>query len=379
MADFAAKIFKVTIKEHKNADLIEIAQIKGYQSIVQKEQFQTGDLVAYIPESSIVPEDVIEELGLTGKLAGSQFNRVKAIKLRGVLSQGLIYPIDGNRFNGHTLSEGQNVTSLLGITKYEPPIPSELSGQVWPAYGKTLKFDIEDIKMHPDVFSEDDTVVITEKIHGTFVAFGRNHADKKRTGWRKWLMRIGRNIWPRRYGEEWIVHSKGLGEKGLAFVLGRANNTCVPVQIFHKLRAELERIEREILDPYPTWFICGEIFGPGVQDLHYSQKEKTFAAFDIFVSLGSISEGLFLNHDDFQHVMQQSSINSVPLLGTGPYSESVVENHTNGKTTFDKKGHVREGVVVKTITEKRDPEIGRKMLKSLSAKHLTRKKGTEHN
>ena len=77
------------MKEHPNADALEIAQIEDYMSLVQKGVYHTGDLVVYLPEASVVPQDVIEELGLEGRLAGKTKNRVKAIKLRGVLSQGL--------------------------------------------------------------------------------------------------------------------------------------------------------------------------------------------------------------------------------------------------------------------------------------------------
>ena len=64
----------------------------GIRCVVGKESYADGDLAAYIPEGAICPEWLIAELGLEGKLAGSKKNRVKAVQLRGSLSQGLVYP-----------------------------------------------------------------------------------------------------------------------------------------------------------------------------------------------------------------------------------------------------------------------------------------------
>ena len=93
MATFAATVERLTIEPHHNADALELAVVGNYRAIVRKGQFQTGDLGVYIPEQSLVPDWLIKKLGLEGRLAGKQQNRVKAIKLRGVLSQGLIVPL----------------------------------------------------------------------------------------------------------------------------------------------------------------------------------------------------------------------------------------------------------------------------------------------
>jgi hypothetical protein len=125
------------------------------------DQFESGDLVAYIQEGSLVPEDVLEELGLVGRLAGPEENRVKAVRLRGILSQGLCYPAKDE------WSEGDDVSEELGITKYEPPVPSQMGGEVYSAGShRTIKYDIENFKRYPDVLEEGEEVVFTEKIHG---------------------------------------------------------------------------------------------------------------------------------------------------------------------------------------------------------------------
>ncbi len=170
MADFEAKVYELTIEEHPNADVLEIARVGDYRSIVGKGQFKTGDLGVYIPEQAVCPSWLIRALGLEGRLAGKAKDRVKAIKLRGVLSQGLIYPVisETDDYNTHIetfgiledigdevtdkyvkrfgVDIGSDVTEELGLVKFEPTIPASMSGEVQGASGYTMKFDIENIK-----------------------------------------------------------------------------------------------------------------------------------------------------------------------------------------------------------------------------------------
>ena len=108
MSEFEVKTYPVIIERHPDADLLELARIGDYYSIVLKGQFQTGDTCAYIPEASIVPDSLIAKMGLEGKLAGRAHNRVRAIKLRGILSQGLVYPMPDH-------PQGMDVAEILGI------------------------------------------------------------------------------------------------------------------------------------------------------------------------------------------------------------------------------------------------------------------------
>jgi len=64
MASFEVKVYRIQVEEHPNADALELAHVGGYVSLIKKESFSAGDLAVYIPEASIVPEDVIQELGL---------------------------------------------------------------------------------------------------------------------------------------------------------------------------------------------------------------------------------------------------------------------------------------------------------------------------
>jgi len=108
------------------ADKIDVAQVLGWECVVKKGEFKVGDKVVYIEVDSIVPERPEFEF-----LRERKF-RVKTIKLRGQISQGLVLPISVLKVGnfGNLFNIGEDVTELLGITKYlSPSEQSELQQQ----------------------------------------------------------------------------------------------------------------------------------------------------------------------------------------------------------------------------------------------------------
>ena len=151
MSTFTALIHRIAVEPHPDADRLDLARIGGYLSVIGKDSMKTGDLGAYIPEAALVPIELQRELGVEGLLSGSKKDRVKAIKLRGILSQGLVLPVVDGCVRGHKVAEGDDVTELLGLRKYVPPVPSSMEGAADPLYDYTVGFDVEDIKKYPDV------------------------------------------------------------------------------------------------------------------------------------------------------------------------------------------------------------------------------------
>jgi RNA ligase (TIGR02306 family) len=363
MSTFAVQVVRAVIEPHDNADSLEIARVGDYRSIVRKGQFKTGDLVAYIPEQAIVPDPLLDELGLRGKLAGKDGNRVKAIKLRGVLSQGLVLAARP------TWSEGQDVAAELGVHKFEPPVPSHMNGQVYGAGpDRCVKYDVENFKAFPDVLADGEPVVFTEKIHGTWCQVGLlPHSDGLPHG-------------------RLVVSSKGLAAKGLAFVPDAPENAT---NLYLRVARHLEfvaRIERALaaeLGAGRPVFVLGEVFGAGVQDLSYGAKTEQdrsigFRVFDIYV--GWIGQGGFLSDADLEAACAALELPRVPVLYRGPFSRAVMLEHTDGRETISGQAlHVREGVVVRPQTERHAHELGRVQLKSVSEKYLLRSGGTEYN
>lgn len=381
MAEFECKVYKLRIEEHPNADLLEVALVGDYRSIVRKGQYKTGDLGVYIPEAAIVPDWMLTRLGLKGKLAGKDHNRVKAVRLRGIFSQGLIYPVElrsdcldtetgitsdvhcitiQEGGAGHRVEEGDDVTEWLGVTKYEPPIPQSMSGLMKSAFGKTVKYDIENIKKYPDVLKDGEHVIMTEKIHGTFCCFGY-HPEV----------------------EHPIVTSKGNSAGGRIFKFVDENKGNVYIRALNSTEVDGQNVVTRIQASghYPDqlpFYILGEVYGPGIQDLQYGMTEAKFRVFDIYI--GEPEQGRYLNPDELIATCSDFGLDMVPILYDGPFSKAAVEEHTNGKESVSMKGaNIREGIVIKPIEERRDDELGRIILKSVSEAYLLRRGGTEHN
>lgn len=154
-----------SVEKHPNADRLSIAKVKGWNCIIQLDQYKVGDLVVFIPPDCVLPDSLVEEYNLT-YLRGN--NRTRTVKLRGYLSEGLILPITNKAWG-----IGDNVADKLCIKKYEEPqrFNARFAPQLIVSKKKLNPFfdkytDVENIKNFPDVFQIGDEVVITEKIHG---------------------------------------------------------------------------------------------------------------------------------------------------------------------------------------------------------------------
>lgn len=357
MATFEVLVLPVKIEPHLNADSLEISRIGDYRSIVRKGDFKDGDLVAYIPEGSVCPDSLIGEMGLTGKLAGADKNRVKAVKLRGVLSQGLCLKAREGWL------EGQDVQGELGVHKYEPVVPAGFQGELMSVGGgRTLHYDIENVKKFPGVFKDGEEIILTEKLHGTFCLAG--------------VMSDSQRLNNTEDDDAFlVVSSKGVAAKGLAFKIhAEANKSNLYVKTV--MRLNLVEGCYNAFGTDESVFVLGEILGPGVQDLTYGLVEPEFRVFDIYV--GNPGEGRYLGDVELDKVCKKLVLPRVPVLYRGPYSKEVLELWTNGKETLSgQSSHVREGVVLRTSEERLAvadlPCYDRCQLKSVSEGYLLRK------
>lgn len=343
---------------HPNADRLELAVVGGYRCVVAKDQFKGGDLIAYLPEASVLPPALIEELGLVGKLAGPLKNRIHPVSLRGALSQGVVMRARPGWV------EGQSVMEELGVEKFVPEIPTELLGAAYALEEhERLDFDIENIKAHPNLFQEGEDVVFTEKVHGVFMAIG---------GLPLRLARLGSG---HKNGLSY-VSSKGLLADRMAFESTASNpyvRACDRLGLHTVAQDLASRWDAPVL-------IMGELFGVGIQDLGYGQPggEPSFRVFAIAKrnNGGVVS---YLDDAELEAVAAHCGLTRVPVLYRGPFSKQVLEDHTNGRETVSgKQVHLREGVVVTPARERSTPEIGRLVLKSVSEAYLLRKGGTEY-
>ena len=370
MSTFAVNILPINkLEKHPNADTLGLAYIDDYVCIVGLNTFKEGDLVAYIPEGAVVPDDVAEKLGLAGKIG----NRLKAIKLRGIVSQGIVYPVKDNTLelpNGETVGvfEGQDVAEVLGITKYVPEIPASLGGEVFasdPRY--TVRFDIENIKRHPSVIVPGEEVVFTEKIHGTFtqvVFLSKAFIDKEGLDYQDALSNEHGLV---------MVGSKSLSGDGLMFKMNDANERNVYVRVV-KDNDMLDMFTEQFKDRTEPVIMLGETFGADVQDLKYGYNHRGQSGFRAFaIYEGTRSRFRVMNSDDLDVVLSKMNIARVPVLYRGPFSKEVMLQYTEGKETVSgKEMHIREGIVIIPRKERYDQLLGRVILKSVSNEYLLR-------
>jgi len=438
MSTFKCPVVRVAeVVEHPNADRLSIVRLDGlgYTCISAKledgsSRYKPGDLVVYIPSAAVLPEWLLKVMDFwneetnKGMLAGSNGDRVKPLRLRGIFSEGLLYPVQtkvfgvpmvdgrdqsdsvsflvqgldtvadtvrghriyaresyvwtfsctplglpGSWMNYKNVSLGQDASDILGITKYEPPIPVNMAGEVANLSSHTVKYDFERLENVPDMFAPGEQVVATEKLHGTFCAIGYvpdlNHPEM-----------FGAN-------GDIIVHSKGLGGQGLAFKNNEANAGNLYVRTLrnllanHDLEARLAEVSR--LGGGQPVYVMGEIFGRGVQDLHYGTKEPEFRVFEIRIGHDYLPRDQF----GFGHLDSQTryggtlGLDAVPILYHGPFDVAALEKVRDGRTMLGGE-NIREGIVVRSLVEGRHDMHGRKVAKMISPDYLLRKvKGGE--
>jgi RNA ligase (TIGR02306 family) len=355
--------------KHRNADTLRITQVDGCVCIFKEGDFQTGDWAVLIPVDAMVPVEHPAFAFLKDPKKPNQTHvRIKARRLRGVFSDGLLLPVwavaplanvpegaeesvdlDRNMvktkmtfWDGFEVKLGQDVSERLGVTKAEDEAPAHMGGDA--EYGPDVPvYDIEPWKKFKGVFEDPNEVVaITEKLHGTNSRFqfadGRLWVGSRN----RFLREDERNLW-------WRIAAR------------------------YELAEKLSR--------YPGLVLYGETYGD-VQDLKYGQAsgDRVFAAFDLY----DVKKKEYLDYVDFKAICFELDIPTVPELYLGPIGDgSIVEQLTNpaeGEKSFtstvDGKT-LREGIVVKPVAERWNYNTHRTILKNVSHAYLLRKGGTE--
>jgi hypothetical protein len=127
--DMLATVEKILkIDAHPNADSLEIATVLGYQCIVRKGAHSVGEAIVFIQPDSVLPADREWASEVIKYTSGN--GRVKAVRLRGSWSMGLVMPLSILAAGEPRLVlDGQEVSKMLGIIAYEAPIPKNLNAK----------------------------------------------------------------------------------------------------------------------------------------------------------------------------------------------------------------------------------------------------------
>ncbi len=294
----------------EGADAIEKATVLGWELVVKKGEFKTGDLVVYCEIDSILPDrpeyEFLKPRGM----------RIRTIRLRGQISQGICFPLSVLP-KDFVVEEGADCTEALGVVKYEPPIPAQLAGLVKGHFPSFIpKTDETRVQVLQDVLDkyQGEVCYIAEKLDGSSVTY---------------FFRDG----------EFGVCSRNLE------LLEDSENTLWKVANDLNLPLKLQRLGKNIA-------LQGELIGEGIQGNKLKIRGQTARFFNVF----DIDRFRYLGLEDFTTTLQELELDSVPILST----DFVLEQNIPALVALATVKSVlnpeawAEGIVIRPLQEKRD-------------------------
>jgi len=303
----------------EGADAIECAIVGGWTVVTKKGEYNAGDLAVYCEIDSFIPSAIAPYLTKPDHYAktfeGVEGERLRTVKLRGQLSQGLLLPY---ATCGKICVEGEDVSELLGIVKYEAPVPAALAGEVKGMFPsmipKTDQERIQNLKAElAEWFVEDLHWEVTEKLEGSSMTV---------------YMRDG----------EVGVCSRNLDLKP------NADNSLWRAANKYNLPAKLVGIGRNIA-------VQGEIVGNGIQGNIYQMRDQDFLVYDIY----DIDAGRYFTPAERKAFVAEHNLNHCPVLAysarltdtLGLTNLEQVLKFAEGKSVMGMIGCEREGLVFK--------------------------------
>ena len=311
------------VRDIENADAIQAYRVLGWWVVDKKDAHKVGDLAVYLSLDSWVPTELAAFLSKgqePREYNGVRGERLRTVKLRGQISQGLLLPVD--RVNDQPficgyfmedgigtmvmVEEGQDVTEALGVQKWEAPISPQLAGQVRGQFPTNLipKTDQERIQnCFEEIAAKDATYEVTLKLDGTSCTIFR---------WENELRVCSRNL-------ELKVNDEN------------KDNTLVAMAL---------KLGDKIKDGLAYQ---GEIMGPGIQGNREGFTEHKFFVFDIF----NIQLHEYLTPDNRDWVTDFHELDHVPILGIDWKAPNSVEEGLVLAEGASINHKIREGLVWK--------------------------------
>ncbi|WP_395089658.1 RNA ligase (ATP) [Armatimonas sp.] len=320
----------------ENADAIERAQINGWQCVVKKGEFVVGALGVFFEIDAIPPElPQLAFLWTSRNADGPQPRpesfRIKTMRLRGALSQGLLMPLAQFALPAN-LTEGDDLTAMLGVGKWEPPVPSGMGDWRAPFPPLVRKTDEMRLQSVPDVLGELRGLpyVITLKCDGTSATYCIDpRTDEFHACGRNQSITEGANHY-------WNIAKK------------------------YEIEAALRR--------FPNFAVQGEICGPGIQKNRLGLKSMEFFAFNVYDQ----QQGKYLSHDDASAFLESANLSAVPVIEEGEsfaHTQESLLALAEGK--YVGTSNEREGIVIRPRVERNSLLLaGRLSFKAISNRFL---------
>lgn len=316
----------------EGADAIEAIKILGWIVVVKKGEFKVGENVVYAEIDSMFPKkpefEFLEKVNY----------RIRTVRLRGQISQGICFPLSILPEGEYT--EGQEVTDLIGIIKYEPPIPACLDGEIKGYFPSFMpKTDETRVQVLQDILTKYKGVkcYYTEKLDGTSSTFYLK--DK-----------------------EFGVCTRELD------LMESERNTLWQIARSHDIENKLKKLG------IGNIAIQGEVIGESIQGNKYGfgrndRKLYLFNAFDI-------NNYKYLDLKDLIEISNILRIPTVPILETDFKLIDDIDKLVDLSKGVSALNHKikREGIVIRPIKEIIDTRIGRVSFKAINPEFLLKYK-----
>lgn len=339
----------------ENSDSLDCLTIQGWEVVSKRGTFKTGDLCVYFEIDSIVPDKPEFEF-----LRNKKF-RIRTIKLRGQVSQGLAIPLD-ECLPENSYCENQDVTDIIGVTKYDPQHDAELKMfaeqairnnnklnkflMKFPWYRKLMfkpkklsfpnfirKTDETRVQNLPDVFeTEKDTKFeVTCKIDGCSISLFLVK-NRKRFLW---------------FGKKYIF---GVCSRNIHLVKPDNSHYWLIAKQFN-----IESTLKDLIGDNDYVVLQGEIIGTNIQGNKYKVNQYDLYAFNLIFS----KDNKTLDTVTMSEMLMPYGIKTVPILETGFKLTTINEliKYSNGKSVLN-PNVMREGIVVRN----RDKNISFKVI-----------------
>ena len=335
---------------HPNADRLDLATLAGvaFQFVVARNSFAAGERVVYFPVDSVLPAAVTDALGVTGKLAGKNKDRLKTVRLRGEISQGLVGPL--SLLDGLDLpmdlspaDEAERIAAGLGVVKYDPPPVMSKGALLRPLPAGLSVYDIEGFERFADAAEllMDRPVVVTEKLEGTNLSVTHD-PDTRRTyvNQRNYTVTLEDGADPAANAYWAAAESAGL----LALAETLAIERRRPVTLY------------------------GELVGPKVQGNYYGLPRLGVYVFDLKVGPN------FAPYHELRLIAGANDVALAPLLAENVTLRAWLDGRTvaaasHGPSVLN-PDRLREGVVVRPAVEEYVIGFGRLQLKQRDPVYL---------
>lgn len=296
----------ISVENVPNSDNLDVVKILGWNVVTKRNEFKIGDICVYIQIDTILPDKPEFEF------MRSKHFRIKTIRLRGQISQGICFP--GKILINYGISSvniGDDVSDVLGVIHYEKPIPIQIQGMIRCRlpYGIS-KTDEERIENCENIVNEiqGENVYITTKLDGTSATYAMKDGD---------FHVCSRN---NSYKED---------VSNIYWTIAKKYNLMEKLQVYNIA-------------------IQGEIVGPGIQGNKMGLKEVDFYVFNVI----NLENMLYYNFIQVCEIYKLFGVKMVPIEYIGPFTFNIQLLKEMAHGQYEGTKNLKEGIVVRSTEER---------------------------